>query len=97
LSKSQTKNTQNLPFDTYFNSDYSLRKYHRTIPINNHTELAHYEWRKQTQSPIIAVVYLELLNRTISSMESEAGMIDANVYTEQIEKLLADMINLTLG
>ena len=30
-------------------------------------------------------------------MESEAGTIDANVYTEQIEKLLADMINLTLG
>jgi hypothetical protein len=30
-------------------------------------------------------------------MESEAGAIDANVYTEQIEKLLADMINLTLG
>ena len=29
-------------------------------------------------------------------MASEAGAIEVNVYTEQIEKLLADMINLTL-
>lgn len=41
-------------------------------------------------------MYLELLNRTISSVASEAGAIEVNVYTEQIEKLLADMINLTL-
>ena len=52
--------------------------------MGSQSELALYEWRKQTASPVVKVVYLELLNRTISNSSSETGFIEVSVYTEQV-------------
>lgn len=96
LSRGQAKNAQKQQYEIYFNNEYSLRKYSCTLSISNQSEFQLYEWRKQSSCPIVKVAYLELVKRTMSSSTPENTLIDVNVYTENIEKMLADMINLTL-
>ncbi len=42
LSKGQKKNILSAEYETYFNDEYSLRKYHRMISIYQQSELALY-------------------------------------------------------